>query len=125
METSADDQDNGSSGITDGASNNQDQDNRFTCEICFDNVTEPVLTQCGHLFCWPCLEEVFSCVFTHITTIFYSLFPENILHTTSGFVRVKHVLFVKLHATKIQLFRFMAEEKKTKTPGLFQIIPVM
>jgi hypothetical protein len=30
-------------------------DARFSCNICFDAVTEPVVTQCGHLFCWPCL----------------------------------------------------------------------
>jgi len=31
------------------------QDDRFSCNICFDSVTEPVVTQCGHLYCWPCL----------------------------------------------------------------------
>lgn len=31
------------------------QDSRFSCNICLDPVTEPVVTQCGHLFCWPCL----------------------------------------------------------------------
>lgn len=30
-------------------------DSRFTCNICFDAVVEPVVTQCGHLYCWPCL----------------------------------------------------------------------
>ena len=32
-----------------------EQDARFSCSICFDAVTEPVVTQCGHLYCWPCL----------------------------------------------------------------------
>lgn len=31
------------------------QDARFTCNICFDAVVEPVVPRCGHLFCWPCL----------------------------------------------------------------------
>jgi len=31
------------------------QDSRFSCNICFEAVTEPVVTQCGHLYCWPCL----------------------------------------------------------------------
>lgn len=31
------------------------QDARFTCNICFDAVVEPVVPHCGHLFCWPCL----------------------------------------------------------------------
>jgi Zinc finger, C3HC4 type (RING finger) len=30
-------------------------DARFSCNICLDAVTEPVVTQCGHLYCWPCL----------------------------------------------------------------------
>ncbi|XP_072956401.1 uncharacterized protein [Typha angustifolia] len=29
----------------------------FECNICFDMATEPVVTSCGHLFCWPCLYQ--------------------------------------------------------------------
>ena len=28
---------------------------RFECNICLDDMREPVVTQCGHLFCWSCL----------------------------------------------------------------------
>jgi len=27
----------------------------FLCSICLDHVKNPVLTQCGHLYCWTCL----------------------------------------------------------------------
>jgi hypothetical protein len=27
----------------------------FECNICFDVATEPVVTLCGHMYCWPCL----------------------------------------------------------------------
>ncbi|PQM33580.1 E3 ubiquitin-protein ligase RMA1H1 [Prunus yedoensis var. nudiflora] len=27
----------------------------FDCSICLDSVHEPVVTLCGHLFCWPCI----------------------------------------------------------------------
>mmetsp|Transcript_5303 Transcript_5303/g.10879 ORF Transcript_5303/g.10879 Transcript_5303/m.10879 type:complete len:229 (+) Transcript_5303:34-720(+) len=27
----------------------------FECNVCFDTADEPVVTQCGHLYCWPCL----------------------------------------------------------------------
>ncbi|XP_076933487.1 uncharacterized protein LOC143599411 [Bidens hawaiensis] len=27
----------------------------FDCNICFNMASEPVVTYCGHLFCWPCL----------------------------------------------------------------------
>eukprot|EP01061_Rhynchopus_euleeides_P022040 TRINITY_DN35941_c0_g1_i2.p1 TRINITY_DN35941_c0_g1~~TRINITY_DN35941_c0_g1_i2.p1 ORF type:complete len:175 (+),score=25.96 TRINITY_DN35941_c0_g1_i2:23-526(+) len=32
-----------------------DDDSNFDCGICLDKCEEPVVTQCGHLFCWPCL----------------------------------------------------------------------
>ncbi len=31
------------------------RDSRFSCNICLEHVQEPVVTQCGHLYCWPCL----------------------------------------------------------------------
>jgi hypothetical protein len=27
----------------------------FDCNICYDVTREPVVTLCGHLYCWPCL----------------------------------------------------------------------
>ncbi|ORM40038.1 E3 ubiquitin-protein ligase RNF5 [Babesia sp. Xinjiang] len=27
----------------------------YDCNICFEDVCEPVVTRCGHLFCWECL----------------------------------------------------------------------
>jgi hypothetical protein len=31
---------------------------QFECNICFDAARDPVVTQCGHLYCWPCLHQV-------------------------------------------------------------------
>lgn len=29
--------------------------NVFECNVCFEIANEPVVTVCGHLYCWPCL----------------------------------------------------------------------
>uniref|UniRef100_A0A0E0LRJ5 E3 ubiquitin-protein ligase RMA n=1 Tax=Oryza punctata TaxID=4537 RepID=A0A0E0LRJ5_ORYPU len=29
----------------------------FECNICFESAKEPVVTPCGHLFCWPCIYQ--------------------------------------------------------------------
>ncbi len=39
------------------ASHPTDNDSVFVCNICLEGVKDkdPVVTQCGHLYCWPCL----------------------------------------------------------------------
>ncbi|XP_028771032.1 uncharacterized protein LOC114728283 [Neltuma alba] len=32
--------------------------NFFDCNICLDMARDPILTCCGHLFCWPCFYQV-------------------------------------------------------------------
>ncbi|KAL2923877.1 E3 ubiquitin-protein ligase RMA1H1 [Bienertia sinuspersici] len=34
---------------------NSEEGSFFDCNICFDLAREPVVTCCGHLFCWPCI----------------------------------------------------------------------
>ncbi|XP_023751711.2 E3 ubiquitin-protein ligase RMA1H1 [Lactuca sativa] len=43
-----------SSSETVDESNNVVSDN-FDCNICLDTVQDPVVTRCGHLYCWPCV----------------------------------------------------------------------
>lgn len=32
----------------------------FDCNICLDTASDPILTCCGHLFCWPCFYQLSS-----------------------------------------------------------------
>ncbi|KAI6171517.1 RING-type E3 ubiquitin transferase [Aphelenchoides bicaudatus] len=32
-----------------------DDRSRFECNICLEGAQDPVVTRCGHLYCWPCL----------------------------------------------------------------------
>ncbi|KAL1915500.1 uncharacterized protein VTP21DRAFT_6624 [Calcarisporiella thermophila] len=34
-----------------------ERNSEYECNICFDTATNPVITLCGHLFCWPCLHQ--------------------------------------------------------------------
>lgn len=45
-----------SQGPSFSSSNNSNGDaGDFECNICFDLAQDPIVTLCGHLFCWPCL----------------------------------------------------------------------
>lgn len=51
--------------ITNPLTHIDEQDARFSCNICLEPVKDPIVTQCGHLYCWPCL---FRWLKTHHTT---------------------------------------------------------
>ena len=36
-------------------SNQESSEDRFACNICFESVKSPVVTRCGHIYCWSCL----------------------------------------------------------------------
>ncbi|KAI3472138.1 hypothetical protein Pfo_029626 [Paulownia fortunei] len=42
-------------GSDDAGKNNDEEGSYFDCNICLDLAKDPVVTCCGHLFCWPCL----------------------------------------------------------------------
>lgn len=37
--------------------NGENDEDKWKCPICFDNLQQPVVTRCGHVFCWPCINE--------------------------------------------------------------------
>ncbi|XP_022723862.1 E3 ubiquitin-protein ligase RMA1H1-like [Durio zibethinus] len=38
-----------------GASTSENLNGSFDCNICLDFAHEPIVTLCGHLYCWPCI----------------------------------------------------------------------
>lgn len=41
--------------ISSQATVSEDANGCFDCNICFDSAADPVVTLCGHLYCWPCI----------------------------------------------------------------------
>ncbi|EXC18125.1 E3 ubiquitin-protein ligase [Morus notabilis] len=37
------------------AANSENTNSSFDCNICLDFAHEPIVTLCGHLYCWPCI----------------------------------------------------------------------
>ncbi|KAL5016297.1 hypothetical protein ScPMuIL_005886 [Solemya velum] len=49
---------NETQGAEGGADEPPQPDNTFyECNICFDTAKDPIVSMCGHLFCWPCLHR--------------------------------------------------------------------
>lgn len=44
------------SSITGSGTNNNDSGS-FECNVCFELAQDPIVTLCGHLYCWPCLYQ--------------------------------------------------------------------
>ncbi|PIA27001.1 hypothetical protein AQUCO_08400041v1 [Aquilegia coerulea] len=41
--------------VTSSAASSDDINGCFDCNICLENAHDPVVTLCGHLYCWPCI----------------------------------------------------------------------
>lgn len=55
------------------------RDERWKCPICLDSLKEPVVSQCGHVFCWPCiyrwLRQSHTCPLCHCVLTEEKLIP--------------------------------------------------
>jgi len=54
-------------------------DDRFACNICLDNVTDPVVTLCGHLYCWPCLFRWLQTLHSNCPVCKAGVSPESVI----------------------------------------------
>ena len=41
--------------LANGGSLTEEESSAFECNICYEIAQSPVVTLCGHLYCWPCL----------------------------------------------------------------------
>ncbi|KAK7476608.1 hypothetical protein BaRGS_00032154 [Batillaria attramentaria] len=41
----------------DGGTPSEDSAGTYECNICLETANDPVVSMCGHLFCWPCLHQ--------------------------------------------------------------------
>lgn len=44
-------------GSSSSSGNNNNDAGNFECNICLELAQDPIVTLCGHLFCWPCLYQ--------------------------------------------------------------------
>lgn len=55
--------DNSENKINNDAKTDSDEDKwieLWNCKICFERLNEPIVTQCGHMFCWTCCYQWYT-----------------------------------------------------------------
>lgn len=82
-----------------GADKNGDEGSFFDCNICLDLASEPVVTCCGHLFCWPCL---YRWLFVHSDAKECPICKGEVTTKTITpiYTRGKHTLVTKVQDSK-------------------------
>ena len=87
----------------------------FNCHICLDVARQPVVSVCGHLFCWPCLhrwlDHLAQCVNPPLTTHYQ---PPSCLYLVK--VCLVHLILV----TRLNSF---FPQTPTPTLGFISTIP--
>jgi len=51
----SDSNNNNNNSDTNNNNDNNNNDSTFECNICLESAAQPVITMCGHLYCWPCI----------------------------------------------------------------------
>ncbi|KAF7457894.1 E3 ubiquitin-protein ligase RNF5 [Cryptosporidium felis] len=51
----------------------------FECNICFENAHEPIVTRCGHLYCWSCISSWLDRGYGDCPVCKAGVDPENVI----------------------------------------------
>lgn len=71
--------------ISSAPKDSENQNGCFDCNICLDFANDPVVTLCGHLYCWPCIYKWFHVQSASLPSNEYPQCPvckAEISHTT-------------------------------------------
>ena len=58
-----------------------------TCAICQQSFSDPIVTSCGHLYCWPCIEKNKNCVCPQCRKTYVSVMPVSMRGKTKNITR--------------------------------------
>ena len=80
----------------------EDKSIAYECNICYEMAREPVVTYCGHLYCWPCLYRYKNTLLSeekYISELLYS--GSHVFHVQTPRVNkaleVKYQLYIWHH----------------------------
>ncbi|XP_022764055.1 E3 ubiquitin-protein ligase RMA1H1-like [Durio zibethinus] len=85
----------------------------FDCNICLDSVQDPVVTLCGHLYCWPCIYK-----WLHYQTISTENQGQKQQHCPVCKSEVSHTTLVPLYGGGLT-----NKASRGKTPQFDIVIP--
>ncbi|XVE66203.1 hypothetical protein DITRI_Ditri08aG0061700 [Diplodiscus trichospermus] len=85
----------------------------FDCNICLDSVQDPVVTLCGHLYCWPCIYK-----WLHFETISTENQDQKQQHCPVCKAEISHTSLVPLYGRGLT-----SNVSRDKTPQLGVVIP--
>lgn len=85
----------------------------FDCNICLDSVQDPVVTLCGHLYCWPCIYK-----WLHFQTISTENQEQKQQQCPVCKAEVSHTTLVPLYGRGLT-----TKASRGKTPQFDAVIP--
>tara|TARA_B100000073_G_scaffold312652_2_gene286561 strand:- start:6403 stop:6852 length:450 start_codon:yes stop_codon:yes gene_type:complete len=83
----------------------------WECNICLETAKEPIITQCGHLYCWPCIHKYVR--FSRQQEI---IFSRLLISSSSSY---RHIVIVTIDVSdnlSSSFFFFFSEQMADNAP---------